>query len=274
MRKIILSFILVALFLMPAFAEVDKDNTDYRVGKNDVLEISVYNEPDLNKTIRVSPEGTISFPLLGNIPVIGLTAKELEAKIADMLSGDFLLNPQVTVFIREYSKVSVLGQVQKSGAYELKSGTTIIHAIALAGGFTDGADPEKVKLIREENGEKKTRVVDTLSITEDMDGENDVLLLPGDVIVVDKLGTISVVGQVKKPGRYDLRKDSTVIDAVALAGGLTELAAANDTKVIRMEGGKKRVFRIPIGSIMQGEQQSKDIKLRPDDTIVVPESFF
>ena len=65
-----------------------------------------------------------------------------------------------------------------------------------------------------------------------------------------------------------------MIDAVALAGGLTELAAANDTKVIRMEGGKKRVFRIPIGSIMQGEQQSKDIKLRPDDTIVVPESFF
>jgi polysaccharide export outer membrane protein len=274
MKKVLLIILLAMFLLSPVSAVENKGNSDYRIGKNDVIEISVYNEPDLNKTLRVSPEGTINFPLLGNIKVIDLTAKELEANITDKLAGDYLVNPQVTVFIREFSKVSILGQVNKPGAYEFKSGTTVIHAIALAGGFSEGANPERVKLIREENGVKNTQIIDTFSITNEMYGDNDVLLLPGDVIVVDKIGTVSVVGQVRKPGSYDLKKESTVIDAIAFAGGLTELAAPNDTKVIRVENGRKMVFRIPVGSIMSGREQGKDIKLKADDTVIVPESFF
>jgi len=273
-----IGFLLISLILLPnaVFAQIIPGNTDseYRIAVSDLLEISVYEEPDLTKVVRVAADGTISYPLLGNIFIKGLTAKELETKITEMLAKDYLVNPQVSIFIKEHSKISVLGAVEKPGAYELKTGLSIIDAIAMAGGFTEKADKTKVRRIREKEGKKETIEINVNTIAKDVYAGKEIMLEPGDVIIVEELGTISIVGQVDKPGRYDLKDGMTVIDAIAIAGGLTDIAAGDGTKVIRSEKGKKQIFRVPITSIIKSGDKSQDVLLRPDDTIVVPESFF
>jgi protein involved in polysaccharide export with SLBB domain len=162
--------------------------------------------------------------------------------------------------------------VQKPGAYEIKSGMTAIEAIALAGGVTEKGNAEKILLNRTMGSEKITIEINSYQAANDPD--KDTVLLTGDEIVVEEIGTVSVLGQVKNPGRYPLKQSLTVIEAIALAGGVTDLAAPNGTKVIRMEAGKKKVYAIPLDSILKGGDKSKDIRLKEDDTIVVPESFF
>jgi polysaccharide export outer membrane protein len=219
---------------------------------------------------------------LGIVLVKGLTAKELEAKITELLAQDYLVNPQVSVFIREHAKYSILGEIKGPGTYELKAGLTLMDAIALVGGFTQKANTEEVKLVRIKSLEKQTLNINTKEIVEE--GRSDVVLEPGDLIIISALAKeeseedipefVVVLGQVRSPGRYNYKKGMTVIEAVALAGGLSETAAANGTKIIRMEDGQKRTISIPLGSILKGGDRNSDISLEPDDTIVVPESFF
>jgi len=246
--------------------------SDYRLSVNDLLDIAVYREPDLSKTVRVSPRGEITFPLLGNLMVAGLTGKELEAEITALLAADYLVSPQVSVFIKEYSKISVLGEVKRPGAHELKSGMTLIEAITLAGGFSDKADLANISLTRvKEEEEKEERLID---ITPPQAAERGITLRPNDVIVVGELGMVSVIGKVRNPGRYSIEQGMTAVEAIALAGGFTETAAENNVKVIRVQGGRKQVFGVPVGSILRGGHQDKNIPLKSDDTIMVPESFF
>jgi polysaccharide export outer membrane protein len=277
-KKILSAFIISALCLAgKVYCRAETDfgkEEEYRISVNNLLDISVYGEPDLTKTVRVSPDGKITYPLLGTVSVAGLTAKELEDKLTELLERDYLVNPHVSVFIKEYAKVSVLGQVQKPGSYELKAGTAIMEAIALAAGFTATADPANVKLIRTVGGKKETITVDTKRITEEHDKKEDIVLKPNDIIVAEQFGMISVIGQVRKPGRFFLDRKITAIEAIALAGGFTDIASANATKVIRKREGKEEVFNVPADTILKGGDKSLDIVLEPDDTVVVPESFF
>ncbi|MDD5432301.1 MAG: SLBB domain-containing protein [Candidatus Omnitrophica bacterium] len=249
-----------------------KVDSDYQIGISDLLEIKVYEEPDLSREVRVGPDGNISYPLIGNIKAEGLTARELEKKLTDLLSGGFMVSPQVSVFIKQYAEISILGEVKTPGSYEMKAVFSLTQAIATAGGFTDKADTSKVKIIRNVGNKKMTMEVDAQQI---LDREvPDIDLKGNDTIVVDKLGTISVLGKVEKPGVFDLKKGMTVLDAIALAGGLSETAMANGTKVIRTYEGKKQIYVVPVGSILKTGDETKDIELEPDDTISVPESFF
>ena len=270
-----INLFLILLILLPAliFARESGDQ-EYRISKNDLLEIMVYEELDLSKTVRVSSDETISYPLLGSISVAGLTTKELEAKLTELLAKKYLVSPQVTVFIKEFSKVSVLGQVKNPGSYELKSGLRVIEAIALAGGFTDNADPTKIKLSRIKGGQIETINIDSIETVENLDKGKNMILEPNDVIVVEERVMISVVGQVRNPGRYILKKDMMVIEAIALAGGLTDTAAADRTQVIRKQDGKEKIIRVPVGSIFKSGDKTRDILLKANDTIVVPESIF
>lgn len=252
---------------------------EYVISPNNILVIDVYQEPDLSVTVRVSQDGSITYPLLGNLRAVGLNVRELEKLITDLLSEDYIVNPQVSIFVKEYAKISVLGQVRTPGSYELKGGLTVIDAIALAGGFSDKADAENVKLVRTKNEVKQTIDINAKEIVDEGKKERDILLEPGDLIIVGEFSEasvfVSVLGQVRSPGRYNFKKGLTVIEAVALAGGLTNTAAANGTKVIRVqEDGKKKTIPVPVGSILQGREKSRDILLEPNDTIVVPESFF
>jgi polysaccharide export outer membrane protein len=165
-------FILAVIGL--AVAPLWADELDqYRLGPDDILSITVFGEPDLNlKDSRVAANGRISFPLLGQILVKGLTITELEAELTRRLADGYLRRPRVTVTINEYRLVYVNGEVKRAGGYSYRDGLTVRKAVTLAGGFTERASPGKITLIREDGHESPQRV--------DLNDR----LRPGDIITV------------------------------------------------------------------------------------------
>jgi protein involved in polysaccharide export with SLBB domain len=168
------------VFTLFAFAqqrgEVDRLLSTYKLGAGDVVSIRVLGEDDLKREkIRLSDAGTISFPIIGEIRVLGKRVVELETLIADGLRGKYLLNPVVSVTIEEYRPIFVNGQVEKSGAYPFQPGLTIRKAVSLAGGFKERASKEKIFVIREDDKSQTPVKVD-----------QSALVYPGDIITVEE----------------------------------------------------------------------------------------
>jgi polysaccharide export outer membrane protein len=161
---------------------------EYQVSPSDILKINVYQEKDLNRTVRVSQSGYISYPLIGKIKIAGLTVSKAEEKIANLFRKDYLVDPHVSIFIEEYHarKIFILGAVNKPGSYDLplQRSFTILEAISLAGGFTKLAAVDKTKIVRIENGVEKNVVVKITDITKKGDKSKDVILKPNDIIVI------------------------------------------------------------------------------------------
>lgn len=161
---------------------------EYKVQPEDVLQITVYEEPDLTAKVRVSGNGEISFPLLGRIPVTGLSVLEVQEKITELLAKDYLINPQVVVFIETYHArdVFVTGAVNKPGSYPLPAGkpATLMEAIAMAGGFTEEAALNSTRIIRIEEGKEKTIHVKARDIIKKGEKSEDVEIRPNDVVFI------------------------------------------------------------------------------------------
>lgn len=181
------ALLLTALLLLQCvngFAE----KAEYKLQPTDVITITVHGQPDLTTKTRVTADGYITFPLLGKVSVAGLTVPELEQKLKELLEKDYLVDAQVLIFIEEYNarQVSVLGEVKSPGKYALpgEKEMTLMQAIAMAGGFTKFADLTKTKVMRSENGEKKTIVINVKSITEKGDKDKDIILRAEDIVVV------------------------------------------------------------------------------------------
>lgn len=150
--------------------------SSYRLASGDVVSIRVLGEDDLKREkIRLSDAGTISFPIIGEIRVLGKRVAELEALIADGLRGKYLLHPVVSVTIEEYRPFFMNGQVEKPGAYPFQPGLTIRKAVSLAGGFKERASKEKIFVIREDDKSQKPVKVD-----------QSALVSPGDIITVEE----------------------------------------------------------------------------------------
>lgn len=150
--------------------------SDYRLGSGDKIKITVYDEPDLSMEVRLSDAGTISYPFLGEIPVLGKTVGQLEKSIHDGLKGDYLVKPEVTVAIEEYRQFYIHGEVENPGGFAFVPGITLRKAIALAGGFTERASRRKIYVIHDnasKNGEG-----DPIGLDEQ--------IRPGDIITVDQ----------------------------------------------------------------------------------------
>lgn len=159
-----------------------EDNT---LGAGDVFDVRVYGEKELSNTFRVATDGSIDFPLIGNIQVGGLTPSETKELIERLLvDGEFLKAPQVSILVKEYSskKVSVFGQVNKPGTFPYQEGMGVVEAISLAGGFTPMAKTANTMVTRVVNGEKQNFVV---SVEEIGQGKtSDFTLRPGDIVFV------------------------------------------------------------------------------------------
>jgi polysaccharide export outer membrane protein len=167
----------------------DKGAVDsrYQIGPENVIIIDVYygKDENLSRKVRVSQTGKINFPLLGEVQISGLTVNDAQNKIKDLLGQDYLVNPQVSIFIEEYSNVSILGQVEKPGAYPIKGKMTVVELISLAGGFTKIAAPNDVKVIRTEpDGSKSTLKVKVNDIINGGKTEDDIQVQPGDIVTV------------------------------------------------------------------------------------------
>jgi polysaccharide export outer membrane protein len=260
---------------------------DYRIGPEDLLEISLYEDEKLNKTVRVSSQGDISLPLLGVLKVEGLTAVQLEREIRDLLSEKLYQNPHVSVFIKEYrsQRISVIGAVEKPGVYDVIGQKTVLEGLALAGGLKEDAG-QLLFLIRprspdENNPEKmggsaegipETLVIDLEELLVKGNLSLNLPLKHGDVINISFSGKVFVGGEVHRPGGFYLKgKRMTVSQAIAMAEGLKPKANASGTVIFRYgEGDAEEVLSVDVNAIHKGE--SKDVYLRENDIVIVPQS--
>jgi polysaccharide export outer membrane protein len=157
-----------------------------RLGIDDVFEVRVFAEPDLSGTYRISADGTVDYPFVGRISVIGMRSGDVQELIATKLKDGYLKNPQVSLMIKEWNsrKVSVIGQVQKPGSVAYFPNMTIVDAIAAAGGFTGIASKNAVTLRREIKGSVESRMCPVADISEGR--APNVVLRPGDILVVEE----------------------------------------------------------------------------------------
>jgi polysaccharide biosynthesis/export protein len=160
---------------------------EYKIGPQDLMEVTVFGQPDLTRTVRVNSGGEITLPLIGAVQTVGLTAQQLEQRIAAVLGEKYLQNPQVTVFMKEFTtlRFTVEGAVQKPGVYPLSGQMTLLRALAVAGGQGQLSDLSEVMLFRiSERGERQTLKFDAEKIRQ---GEAlDPLLLNDDLVVVKR----------------------------------------------------------------------------------------
>ncbi len=170
-----------------ALQQVQTAKVDYRISGADLLQVTVLGEKDFDRTARVGQNGNISYPLVGEVKVGGLSTSEAERAIADGLK-DYLVKPQVTVFIKEYGnkKVFVFGQVFKPGAVEIPTETkmTVLEAVSQAGGFTRIAAPDRTRVIRSVNGKSESYEIEVSAITKRGEKQKDISLEPNDIVFV------------------------------------------------------------------------------------------
>ena len=165
--------------------ETTSINDEYIIGPADVLEIQVWREPNLSRTIPVRPDGKISLPLLNDVQAAGLSPLELKAKIEKGLAK-FLEKPEVLVSVQEIKSknIYILGKVNTPGQYPLQHGLTVIQALSLAGGFAEWADKKDIVILRHENGKQKRIKFNYKRVSKGKDLEKNIVLRPGDTIIV------------------------------------------------------------------------------------------
>ena len=266
------------VFSLVLFAQ-EGGSVEYKIGPQDLLEISVFGLDELNKTVRVSETGNITLPLLGEIAIGGLTKNELELKLQDMLRKDYLQNPQVTIFIREYQsgRVSILGAVGTPGVYELVGNQTLLQVIALAGSLTDEAGDEIIILRKQPDGKDQSVRISIDELMRMGDASLNIPLQSDDIITVppDREVTIFVYGRVNKPGAIKVRRSKipTLQRAIAQAGGFAEGASKGGVILTRKSGEEKEIrTKVNVKDIINGKRE--DIQLQENDVIYVPESIF
>ena len=284
LRTVSLRLALALLFAGPAQAQT----TDYVIGPQDVLSINVWNQADLGGTYTVEADGTFAFPLVGRIGAGAKTIREFEAELTRLLADGYFKKPQVSVSVEDYrsQRIFVVGEVRSPGTYPLTGGMTLIEALASAGSTTATASNEALIVQKkrpttawagdDEGGtghagptlpEDATNAdADVISVDVEalQSGRpaNNVALRDGDTIFVPRAETIFVVGQVNSPGEFPIRRATTVLQALALAGGVTEFGATNRIRVIRVMQGEPKEVKVKLNDLIQA-----------GDTLVVPERF-
>lgn len=236
----------------------------YLLGPGDTIEVSIFGEPDLTRTVTVKPDGTISLPLIGEVKAAGKTTNQLVAELTT-LYRKYLRAPAISVVIREFrvDRIYLLGQVNRPGEYQVRPGMGILEILASAGGPTTRADLTKAVIIRGRTEALQLNLLEAFAKNK----SPDVKLLPGDVLFIPETDRrIVVLGQVNRPGAYDLLEGQRVADLLAAAGGLTARAALPRAFLVR---GPEQV-PVDLQKILAGDVAA-NLPLRPGDMLVVPE---
>lgn len=205
------------------FFSVPVSAMEYRLGSGDIVQITVYDHPELQMETAVDEQGRIDFPLIGSVTVAGETAATAQKLIADKLEkGGFLKKTQVNLVVKEYrsKQVAVLGQVNKPGKYPLERASTVSDLLAQAGGVTlEGADA--LTLIQHKDGKANRVNIDIQALFKDGQVDLNHPVSGGDVIFVPRAAVFYIYGEVQKPGAFRLEKSMNVMQAVSLGGGIT-----------------------------------------------------
>ena len=251
--------------------------TDYIVGPQDVLTITCYNQPDLSGKFTVDADGTFNYALIGRVKAGGLTLRSVEANIKDQLKADgFFKNPQITVAVEQYrsQRIFVVGEVRSPGAYTLSGDMTLVEALARAGSTLQTSSGHAVIVHPRAGGSSQGPVLPDQDQSANIvrvdlrDLENGVFsqnaaLRDGDTIFVPRAESIYIFGQVKNPGSYSMQKNTTVMQALSLAGGVTGRGSMSRIKTVRIVKGERQEIKMKLDDLVQA-----------GDTLVVPERFF
>jgi polysaccharide export outer membrane protein len=253
---------------------------EYKIGPRDLLEIKVVELPELNLTVRVSEDGSITLPLLGRVELGELSKDAAEQKIASMLQEKYVKNPQVSVFIKDYqsNRVALIGAVNKPGMYEIIGRMSLLELISKAGGFTENAGNEMFVMREGKSGLRANLTIDLNDLIMNGNQSLNIPLQPSDVVNVpiDRIIQIYVWGEVKNPGALAVRysKKITLLQAIAQAGGTTDSAKRSGVVITRKDEktGKETRMTVNLNEIMRGKKPN--IMLMDGDVIFVPESFW
>jgi polysaccharide biosynthesis/export protein len=259
-----------------AQAGADAPVTDYRVGPQDVLTITSYDQADLSGKFTVEADGTVTYPLIGRVKAGGLTLRALEEALKTRLKDEgYFRNPQVTVAVETYKsqKIFVIGEVRTPGPYPLSGDMTLVEAIARAGSTLPTASGEAIivhapagatgPMLPSKEQEANTERVD-LRALQDGTAKQNIVLRDGDTISVPRAESVYVMGQVKNPNAYALQqKSTTVLQALSLAGGVTDRGSMSRITIVRIVKGDKKEIKAKLTDIVQ-----------PNDTVFVKDRLF
>ena len=254
-----------------ALSEPQEKYESYRLGPHDVLEITVLNRETITRKTEIRDDGMISFPLIGNIQIAGLTVPELQTLLTQKLS-EYITKPNIDIQIVEYGslRVAVLGEVNKPGIIFLRGKTTILEAVAMAGGLTENADLINTYLIRG----KDIIPINFYTLFKKGDLSQNIEVKKKDIVyipsVLDK--KVFVLGEVAKPSAVPMRGEIfRVADAISCAGDFKITARKSNVKIIR--GGLKdpTVITVDFNRLLAGDLR-ENIALKPGDIVFAPAS--
>jgi len=250
--------------------------TDYVIGAQDVLTITSYDQADMSGKFTVEADGTFTYPMIGRVKAGGLTLRGLEASIKAQLKDEgYFRNPQITVAVDTYKsqKVFVVGEVRSPGTYPLSGNINLVEVLARAGSTLPTASGEAVIVHAGENAagptlpttdDAKDLVRINLRDLENGTVSSNAALKDGDTVFVPRAQSIYVFGQVNNPGAYAMQQtNTTVLQALSLAGGISDRGSSSRIQVIRIVNGEKKEIKVKLTDVVL-----------PGDTVVVRERFF
>lgn len=236
------------------------------LGPGDVVRLSVYGSPDLSIETRVSESGAITFPLLGQVGVGGLSVAAAEKKIGNLLEkGGYLKKAEVNMIITTLAsqQVSVLGQVNRPGRYPVEGRRKVLDLLAMAGGVNaDGGD--LISLVRTRDGKTTRETIDVVDMVRKGELDKDYEVAGGDIIFVERAPRAYVTGEVQRPGAFRLERGMTVQQAISAGGGLTPRGSDTRLRITRRDAA---------GNPVTIDARATD-PVQVDDVITVRESWF
>jgi polysaccharide export outer membrane protein len=272
--------LLVASALAASLAGLARGQTpeaEYRIGPKDVLRITVWGHEDLSRLTVVSADGTFAFPLVGHVSATGLTSSQVEARLKELLGKDYLVDPQVSVAVQEYrsQRVFVLGEAEKPGTYALTGRATLLDILSQAGGPSKTAG-RQIVIVRFPKADEPVvpgmpgSVTLRVNLKKLLDGDasENLALQSGDTVFVPKVTSFFVLGEVQRQGAYVMDKETTLLEAVTLAGGFTDRAAPAGAKVLRKRpDGTQETIEIDLSG---SDPRARETLLAEGDTLLVP----
>ncbi len=286
-RSLLAASFVAALFSVAAAAQGGAQTrpsgpaADYIVGAQDVLTITCYDQADLSGKFTVETDGTFSYPLIGRVKVGGLTLRQVESEVKTRLVGDgYFRKPQITVSVDTYKsqKVFVVGEVRTPGTYALSGDMNLVEALARAGSTLPTASGEAIVVHPEAGQTPSGPTLPTAVINDSEDNvvrvdlrdlqngafSQNAMLRDGDTIFVPRAESVYVFGHVKNPGAYAMQqRNTTVLQALSLAGGVTDRGTTSRIKIVRIVNGEKREVKVKLTDLVLS-----------GDTVMVAERFF
>ena len=254
---------------------VDPFDGSYRVGVGDVLEVETFDQEEVSGEFTIEPSGAIIFPLLGTVPVAGLTPREVAATLERLLETDYYVDVQVKVKVETFASqpVTLLGEVQNPGTFYLEGRTTLTELLSRAGGLKPTAGPIlELRRVTRVDGEERQLPM-TFSTSQILSGEagRDVYLESGDVLSIAARKLYFITGEIARPGQYEISLGMTLMQAISQAGGIGKFAS-QALEIHRDVGGEKEVLNFDLSHIRKG--RVSDPAILAGDVIYVKRRFF